>query len=70
MSQKMLMQEHLYGAVNSTGVVGVKMLRSERVELKILTFRLRESIILDISKRWGFFQYTISFKIDITALNI
>ena len=44
MSQKMLMQEHLYGAVNSTGVVGVKMLRSERVELKILTFRLRERI--------------------------
>ena len=33
----MLMQEHLYGTVNSTGVAEVKMLRSECVELKILT---------------------------------
>ena len=32
----MLMEEHLYGAVNSTGVAGVKMLRSERVEMNFL----------------------------------
>ena len=53
MSQKMLMQEHLYGAVNSTGVTGVKMLRTERVELKILTLDYAKALFC---KKWVFFN--------------
>ena len=63
----MLMQEHLYGAVNSTGVTGVKMLRTERVELKILTLDCAKALFWILVKN-GFFS--IHFKIDITTLNI
>ena len=58
MSQKMLMQEHLYGAVNSTGLAGVKMLRNERVELKILTLDYAKALFWILVKN-GFFFNTL-----------
>ena len=57
MTQKMLIQEHLYGAVNSARVVGLKMLESKHVRrTQITDVIVRKSIILDISKKWDFFN--------------